>query len=169
MAAVSELTISSVAVLFTSLIFLFDLRNDVAKSGFDQSDRNTRQRRVFLRVDHRRSKRAKDREKFCRHVYRICALQHRSSFTLPWSAYVRLLSVKNENARRFYETEALRGGWSVRQLDRQINSQFYERIALSRNKAAMLSKGEKATAEDIVRPEEEIKDSVRAGVSRAQG
>ncbi|MFC1895725.1 YhcG family protein [Thermodesulfobacteriota bacterium] len=79
-------------------------------------------------------------------------------FPLPWSAYVRLLSVKNEHARRFYETEALRGGWSVRQLDRQINSQFYERLALSRNKAAMLSKEQKALPEDTVRPEEEIKD-----------
>ena len=79
-------------------------------------------------------------------------------FSLPWSAYARLLSVKNENARRFYEAEALRGGWSVRQLDRQINSQFYERTALSRNKAAMLRKGEKALPEDLVRPEEEIKD-----------
>lgn len=59
-----------------------------------------------------------------------------SRFPLPWSAYVRLLSVKKENARRFYETEALRGGWSVRQLERQINSQFYERTALSKNKAA---------------------------------
>ncbi len=45
-----------------------------------------------------------------------------SHFPLPWSAYVRLLSVKNINAREFYETEALRGGWSIRQLDRQINS-----------------------------------------------
>lgn len=79
-------------------------------------------------------------------------------FPLPWSAYVRLLSVKNENARQFYETEALRGGWSVRQLDRQINSQFYERTALSKNKAAMLKKGEKALLQDIVTPEEEIKD-----------
>jgi len=79
-------------------------------------------------------------------------------FPLPWSAYVRLLSVKNENAQRFYETEALRGGWSVRQLNRQINSQFYERTALSKNKAAMLKKGEKALPEDIVTPEEEIKD-----------
>lgn len=34
-------------------------------------------------------------------------------FPLPWSAYVRLLSVKNELARKFYETEARRGGWSV--------------------------------------------------------
>jgi len=80
------------------------------------------------------------------------------SFPMPWSAYVRLLAVKNEQARRFYEMEALRGGWSVRQLDRQINSQFYERTALSRNKAAMLSKGEKAVPEDHVLPEEEIKD-----------
>lgn len=79
-------------------------------------------------------------------------------FSLPWSAYVRLLSVSNENARRFYETEALRGGWSVRQLDRQIGSQFYERTALSRDKAAMLDKGQKPLAADTLRPDEEIKD-----------
>lgn len=80
------------------------------------------------------------------------------AFPLSWSAYVRLLAVKNESARRFYETEALRGGWSVRQLDRQIQSQFYERTALSRNKAAMLTKGARARSEDVVTPEEEVKD-----------
>jgi predicted nuclease of restriction endonuclease-like (RecB) superfamily len=79
-------------------------------------------------------------------------------FTLPWSSYVRLLSVKSENARLFYEKETLRGGWNVRQLNRQINSQFYERTALSRNKAAMLKKGQKALPEDYVFPEEEIKE-----------
>ena len=79
-------------------------------------------------------------------------------FPLPWSAYVRLLSVKNVNAREFYQAEALRGGWSVRQLDRQINSQFYERTALSRNKAAMLERGQKPIPEDAVLPEEAIKD-----------
>jgi len=77
-------------------------------------------------------------------------------FPLPWSAYVRLLSVKNETARHFYETEALRCGWSVRQLDRQINTQLYERIALSHNKAAMLQKLEQPT--DIVTPEQALKD-----------
>lgn len=82
-----------------------------------------------------------------------------SRFPLPWSAYVRLLSVKNMRAREFYEAEALRGGWSVRQLDRQIiNSQFYERTALSKNKAAMLIRGRRARSEDHVLPEEEIKD-----------
>jgi len=79
-------------------------------------------------------------------------------FPLPWSAYVRLLSVKDEHARQFYETEALRGGWSVRQLDRQIGSQFYERTALSRNKAAMLTKGAVSKPEDAVTPDEAIKD-----------
>ena len=81
-----------------------------------------------------------------------------SRFPLPWSAYVRLLSVKNLRAREFYETEALRGGWSVRQLDRQINSQFYERTALSSNKAGMLVQGQQALPDDAVLPEKELKD-----------
>ena len=59
-------------------------------------------------------------------------------FPLPWSAYVRLLSVKDNDARRFYEKETLRNGWSVRQLDRQIATQFYERTLLSYDKSAML-------------------------------
>jgi predicted nuclease of restriction endonuclease-like (RecB) superfamily len=80
------------------------------------------------------------------------------AFPLPWSAYVRLLSVTSEQARKFYETEALRGGWSMRQLDRQINSLFYERTALSRNKAKMLTKGAAAKTEDAISAEEEIKD-----------
>ena len=80
------------------------------------------------------------------------------AFPLPWSAYVRLLSVRNESAREFYETEALRGGWSVRQLDRQIGSQFYERTALSKNKAAMLTSGQKERPGDLALADEEIKD-----------
>ena len=79
-------------------------------------------------------------------------------FPLPWSAYVRLLSVKTIAARGFYETEALRQGWSVRQLDRQISSQLYERLALSRNKAALLSKAADAQPGDFLTPEEAIRD-----------
>ena len=65
------------------------------------------------------------------------------TFPLSWSHYVSLLSVEKPEARAFYEAEALRGGWTVRQLDRQIGTQFYERTLLSRNKAAMLRKGQK--------------------------
>ena len=81
-----------------------------------------------------------------------------SHFPLPWSVYVRLLSVKNPQARIFYEAEALRSGWSIRQLDRQIGSQFYERIALSQNKAAMLQKTRHLQSHDLVAPEQAIKD-----------
>ena len=80
------------------------------------------------------------------------------NFKLPWSDYVLLLSCKNENARKFYEEETLRGGWTVRQLKRQIDSRFYERTLLSKNKVAMLKKGEKSLPEDYVSPDEEIKD-----------
>ncbi|MGD0947659.1 MAG: PDDEXK nuclease domain-containing protein [Candidatus Binatia bacterium] len=80
-------------------------------------------------------------------------------FPLSWTHYLQLLRrCRSAEARMFYETEALRGGWSVRQLERQIESQFYERTALSRNKAAMLKKGAAACAGDATTPEEEIKD-----------
>jgi len=80
------------------------------------------------------------------------------AFPLSWSHYVRLLGVRNEHARAFYENESLRGGWTVRQLERQIASQFYERTAMSRNKAAMLTKGAVARTGDALALEEEVKD-----------
>lgn len=80
-------------------------------------------------------------------------------FPLPWSHYVLLLSrARSPEALEFYHTEALRGGWSVRQLARQIGSQFYERTALSKNKAAMLTKGVQTKPEDAVTADEEIRD-----------
>lgn len=103
-----------------------------------------------------RSPSAENSEAVSRNSISLSALAQ--AFPLPWSAYVRLLSVNNPQARAFYEAEALRCGWSVRQLDRQVNSQFYERIALSRNKAAMLQKAEAAEPGDTITPEQAIKD-----------
>jgi predicted nuclease of restriction endonuclease-like (RecB) superfamily len=71
---------------------------------------------------------------------------------------VRLLAVKKGDARRFYEAEAIRGGWSVRQLERQIDSQFYERTLMSRKRTTMLTKGQRSRTEDAVTPADEIKD-----------
>ena len=82
----------------------------------------------------------------------------RSAFPLSWSHYVRLLSVENPLARAFYETEALRGGWSVRQLDRQISTQFFERTASSKQPALLLARGQQAKPEDMVSLQEEIRD-----------
>jgi hypothetical protein len=55
-------------------------------------------------------------------------------FKLGWSHYLILMRIKNEQERRFYEIEAARQQWTVRQLSRQYNSSLYERLALSRNK-----------------------------------
>lgn len=79
-------------------------------------------------------------------------------FPLSWSHYVRLTSVENPNARAFYEAEAIRGGWSVRQLDRQISTQFYERTAGSVDPEALLARAHEAKPEDTVSLREEIRD-----------
>ena len=55
-------------------------------------------------------------------------------FTLGWSHYVTLLTIDSAEERRFYELEAVDNGWSVRELERQIASSLYERLALSRDK-----------------------------------
>jgi predicted nuclease of restriction endonuclease-like (RecB) superfamily len=57
-----------------------------------------------------------------------------SVFALPWSHYARSLAVQNRAVRTFYEAEALRGGWSVRQLNRQISTQYFERSPRVRRK-----------------------------------
>lgn len=67
-----------------------------------------------------------------------------------------LLSVKNADARSFYEKETLRCGWSVRQLERQIATQFYERTLLSHDKSAMLQ--QHAPAETHILPQQAIRD-----------
>ena len=79
-------------------------------------------------------------------------------FPLPWSHYVKLLSLKDAQARVFYETEALKHGWSVRQMGRQISTQFYEGTLISQNKAAMLERSREVRPEDAITPEEEIRD-----------
>ncbi len=79
-------------------------------------------------------------------------------FPLPWSHYVLLLKVANPDARQFYESEALRGGWSVRQLDRQISTLFFERTLASKNKKAILEKGSVPETGDLLTAEQEIKD-----------
>ena len=82
-----------------------------------------------------------------------------STFPLPWSHYVLLLTrSRSPEAMAFYHSEALRGGWSVRQLDRQISTRFYERTALSKNKSAMLGKGATSRPEDAVTANEAVRD-----------
>ena len=80
-------------------------------------------------------------------------------FPLSWTHYVRLIRRCNsKEEREFYGTEALRGGWPVRMLERQIATQFYQRTLLSKNKAALLKKEGIASTAEKPSPEEAIKD-----------
>lgn len=80
------------------------------------------------------------------------------AFPLSWSHYTRLMSVEKPHARAFYESEAIRGGWSIRQLDRQIGTQFFERTSASKRQSAMLAGGQKAKPEDAVSARDEVRD-----------
>jgi len=55
-------------------------------------------------------------------------------FILSWSHYLVLMRIENPDERSFYEIECAKQNWSVRQLQRQVASSLYERLALSRDK-----------------------------------
>ena len=77
-------------------------------------------------------------------------------FILPWSHYQILTHVKDSDARSFYEIEAFKQQWSKRQLQRQIGSGLYERLALSRDKDEVMRL---ATEGQVVeKPSDVIKD-----------
>jgi len=77
-------------------------------------------------------------------------------FPLSWSHYRLLIRIDEPLKREFYEAECIRGNWSVRQLDRQIQSMLYERTDLSKRKLAVIAKAHKKPI--TLKPEDEIKD-----------
>jgi len=77
-------------------------------------------------------------------------------FLLSWSHYRLLIFLDDAQKRKFYEAECRRGNWSVRQLDRQIQSMLYERTGLSKRKDLTLARAHENPI--VTRPEDEIKD-----------
>lgn len=73
---------------------------------------------------------------------------------LSWSHYRTLITVENEKARQYYFEEAIKSKWSVRDLQRQIETQFYQRLIANHvdlSSAGKLVKRGKMEARDIVR------------------
>ena len=74
---------------------------------------------------------------------------------LSWSQYKLLLSVGNQDSREFYIAETVKNNWTVRQLERQIDSNLYERLLLSNDKESVLAvaKNEKlpSDAKEIIK------------------
>ncbi len=76
-------------------------------------------------------------------------------FSLQWSHYLVLMRIANADERSFYEIEASKSRWNVRTLQRQYNSSLYERLALSRNKDAVLQLASEGNV--VAKPEDIVK------------
>ena len=91
-----------------------------------------------------------------RHFYLTFPILDSLRLELSWTHYRLLLRVENENARKYYLREAAVYHWSTRQLERQINSFYYERILASKNKTKLQE--ETNSLEKTLTPEDLIKD-----------
>lgn len=75
---------------------------------------------------------------------------------LSWTHYRKLLAVSNEQARAFYELEAARSNWSTRELERQIASMLFERLAKSHDEAGVLAMAR--DGQQVAAPSDVVKD-----------
>lgn len=82
-------------------------------------------------------------------------LEENPPFIVSWSHYLQLMRIENQEERGFYEIESAKSGWGIRTLQRQYNSSLYERLALSRNKDAVMQLAKEGNV--IVRPQDIIK------------
>lgn len=80
-----------------------------------------------------------------RKFYRTFPIAHALHAQLNWTQYKRLIQIKEKDKREYYMLEAVNNNWSSRQLERQINSQLYERLLMSNDRASVLAlaRGEK--------------------------
>lgn len=91
-----------------------------------------------------------------RQFYRVFPITSALRTQFSWTHYRSLISIENQDKRTFYIAEAEKNNWSARQLERQINSQLFERLLLSNDVEAVLAvaNGEKYPTN----PKEIIKD-----------
>lgn len=77
------------------------------------------------------------------------------SAKLGWSHYTELLAISDDLARSFYEQQCIRDRWSVRELKRQKDSALFERVALSKDRAEILTLAQQGqiieSAQDVVK------------------
>jgi len=77
---------------------------------------------------------------------------------LSWSHYKLLIRVKNESARAWYMEEAVKSNWSVRALDRQIGTHYYERLISSQYQESVMMEAKENIKDLLSTPKDIIKD-----------
>ena len=91
-----------------------------------------------------------------RQFYRLYPIASTLRTQLNWSQYKMLMAISEADKREYYELEAVNNAWTARELERQINSQLYERLLLSNDKEAVLAVARKERMPQS--PQEIIKD-----------
>ncbi len=76
---------------------------------------------------------------YCRQLYRTYRKVNALRAQLNWFQYRLLISIQDSDKREYYELEATKNNWNGRELERQINSQLYERLLMSNGKASVLA------------------------------
>ena len=76
---------------------------------------------------------------YCRQFYRTYPIVNALRAQFNWFQYRLLLSITEEDKREYYELEAVKNCWNGRELERQINSQLYERLLLSSDKESVMA------------------------------
>lgn len=95
--------------------------------------------------------------KMMRQFYLIFPNRHTLCDQLSWSHYRLIMRIENEKARDYYIQETIASNWSVRALERQINSLYYERLISSQEKQPVIqeakenTKNLQITAKDIIK------------------
>ncbi|MGM9747436.1 MAG: YhcG family protein [Candidatus Cryptobacteroides sp.] len=92
----------------------------------------------------------------CRQFYRTYPIANTLYSQLNWSQYKLLIAIQDEYKREYYQLEAVNNCWTKRELERQINSQLYERLLLSNDKESVLAIARKERIPQ--KPQEIIKD-----------
>lgn len=93
---------------------------------------------------------------YMRQFYLSFQILHAVRGELTWTHYRLLLKIEKPEAREFYINEAINSNWSTRELERQINSLLFERLALSRDKKGVLELAQKG--HEINRTSDLVKD-----------
>lgn len=84
--------------------------------------------------------------------------RHTLCSELSWSHYRLIMRIENEKAREYYIKESIASNWSVRALERQINSLYYERLISSQKKESVIEESIEKTKDLLLTPKDIIKD-----------
>jgi len=95
--------------------------------------------------------------RYMRQFYQCFPFCHALSDKLTWTHWRTLLKVQDETVRNFYLTECISGNWSVRQLERQINTLFYERMLASKDQKTVREEIQRSVPQAL-EPKEIIRD-----------